>query len=134
MAFETVSQQHGAMEHRWGNRHEVSHSVRVATQGGLVARGRISNVSMSGAFVEAQLHVNVFAYVKVQFNSALDGRPTIIEGQVVRKDTTGFGIEWRELAPEALEALVARRATASPARAPRLVFQRATAVSSLTVE
>jgi hypothetical protein len=112
------------MEHRWGNRHEVSQSVRVATHTGVVARGRITNVSMSGAFVEAPLPTTLLSYVKVQFNSALDGRPTMVEGQIVRKEPNGFALEWRELAPEILNALLARPKTDTQAKAPRLVFHR----------
>ena len=100
-----------------------------------MARGHITNVSMSGAFIEAPLPVSLLSYVRVQFNSALDGRPTMVEGQVVRRDPTGFGLEWRELAPEIVDALVIR-----PSRrpgAPRLVFQRPpgpVAFSGLSVE
>ena len=112
------------MEHRWGNRHEVMQSVRVATDGGMVGRGRIRDISASGAFVEASLSLKLFTRVRIQFNSALDGRPTVIEGEVVRKDFNGYGIEWRELAPEAVAALLARPATGSHANTPRLVFQR----------
>jgi hypothetical protein len=32
---------------------------------------------------------------------------TCVEGQVVRKDATGFGVEWCEFAPEAVRTLVA---------------------------
>ena len=102
-----------------------------------MARGRISNVSMSGAFVEAPLPVTLLSYVRVQFNSTLDGRPTMVEGQVVRKDPTGFGLEWRELAPEIVDALVARPAGRSGNRAPRLIFQRPPspiAFSSVSIE
>jgi hypothetical protein len=136
MVFGSVTTHHLPMEHRWGNRHKVIQTVRVATQGGVVARGRITNVSMSGAFVEAALPVSLLSYVKVQFNSVLDGRPTMIEGQVVRKDPTGFGLEWRELAPEVVDALVSRLPTPSGAKAPRLVFQRPTSpvAFSLSVE
>ena len=77
-------------------------SVRVATDGGMVGRGRIRDISASGAFVEASLSLKLFTRVRIQFNSALDGRPTVIEGEVVRKDFNGYGIEWRELAPEAV--------------------------------
>jgi len=125
------------MEHRWGNRHEVSRSVRVAMHSGVVGRGVIRNVSTSGAFVEAPLPVNLFTYVKVQFNSALDGRPMMVEGQVVRKEPTGFAVEWRELAPAVLEALVSRPARTVQSAPPRLVFQRAataTALSQLSVD
>lgn len=113
-----------AMEHRWGYRHEVIQSVRIAAHGGVMGRGRIRDVSTSGAFVEASLPLKLFTRVRIQFNSALNGRLTVIEGQVVRKDVTGYGVEWRELAPEAVASLVARPAMGVQANTPRLVFQR----------
>jgi hypothetical protein len=119
------------MEHRWGNRHEVSQSVRVAMHGGVAARGRITDVSMSGAFIEASLPVRLLSYVRVQFNAAADGRPTMIEGQVVRKDATGFGLEWRELAPAIVAACISRPANHVQAKYPRLVFQRTSALDAL---
>jgi PilZ domain-containing protein len=117
------------MEHRWGNRYEVRHSVRVATHSGVVARGRIINVSMSGALVDAALPVALLSYVKVQFNSASDGRPTMVQGQVVRKDSAGIALKWREMSPDLVEALGVRPATSPQERIPRLVFQRAAAAS-----
>ena len=96
------------MEHRWGNRHEISQPVHIGTRDGSVARGRTRNVSMSGAFVVSPLPVSLFSYVQVQFTATLNGKrtATAIEGQVVRKDVTGFGIEWCEYAPAAVRALV----------------------------
>jgi len=84
---------------------------------------------MSGALVEAPLPVTLLSYVKVQFNSASDGRPTMFEGQVVRKQPNSFALEWRELSPEIVEAMVARPATSPQERIPRLVFQRVAAAS-----
>ena len=97
----------------------------------MIGRGRIRDISTSGAFVEASLPLKLFTRIRIQFNSALDGRPTVVEGQVVRKDTTGYGIEWRELAPEAVAALAARPATGAQANTPRLVFQRPAASGTL---
>jgi hypothetical protein len=96
------------MEHRWGNRHEVSRPVRLATRSGTAARGQIRNVSVSGAFIASALDVGLFSDVRVQFTTLLDSAvtTTMVEGQVVRKSSTGFGIEWRELEPEAVSALV----------------------------
>jgi hypothetical protein len=133
MVLTRLTRQHVSMEHRWGNRHDLRQSVRIATHSGLIGRGVIRDVSSSGAFVEALLPLKRFCYVKIQFNSALDGRPTTVEGQVVRKDATGFGIEWRELAPEIVAALLSGPARGSQANTPRqsphLVSQRpATAV------
>ena len=98
----------GDMEHRWGHRHEISRAVHLGTRSGLAARGRISNVSISGAFVVSPLRVSVFSDIEVQFTAMVNGRRArmTVEGQVVRKERTGFGIEWHEFAPEAVRALV----------------------------
>jgi hypothetical protein len=103
-----ITPHRGSMEHRWGNRHEISRPVRLWTRGGIVARGRICNVSISGAFVVSPLPVSLFSYVQVQFTAMLNGKrtATAVEGQVVRKDATGFGVEWCEFAPEAVRALM----------------------------
>ncbi len=109
IAANEVSRHRGSMEHRWGHRHEISRPVHLGTGSGIAARGRICNVSISGAFVVAPLPVSLFSYVEVQFTAMLNGKRTFtcVEGQVVRKDATGFGVEWCEFAPEAVRALVA---------------------------
>ena len=103
-----VTRGEAKMEHRWGHRREISRAVHLGTRSGLVARGRICNVSISGAFVVSPLPVTLFAYVHVQFTAMLGGQrtATLVEGQVVRKDASGFGIEWCEFAPESIRALV----------------------------
>jgi hypothetical protein len=101
-------QDEGDMEHRWGHRREISRAVRLGTRSGLAARGRITNVSISGAFVASPLPVSLFSYVEVQFTAMVNGkRATMsVEGEVVRKEGAGFGIEWCEFATEAVRALV----------------------------
>lgn len=96
------------MEHRWGHRREISRSVHLETRSGVAAQGRITNVSISGAFIVSPLPFSLFSYVKVQFTAMLNGKRTLmaVEGQVVRKDEAGYGIEWCEFAPEAVRALV----------------------------
>jgi hypothetical protein len=96
------------MEHRWGNRHTISRPVHLWTRGGIAARGRISNVSMSGAFIASPLAAGVFSYIRVKFTAMLHGKrsESVVEGQVVRRVATGFGIEWSEFAPEAVRALL----------------------------
>src|SRR5262249_29400206 len=103
-----LSHKRGAMEHRWGHRREISRPVRVGTRNGLLARGRITNVSMSGAFVVSPLPVTLFSHVRILFTAMVDGRraSTTVEGQVVRRDASGFGVEWSEFAPECVRSLV----------------------------
>jgi hypothetical protein len=96
------------MEHRWGHRREISRAVRLGTRGGLAARGQITNVSISGAFVVSPLPVSLFSYLEVQFTAMVNGKRAtmMVEAQVVRKEGAGFGIEWCEFAPEAVKSLV----------------------------
>jgi hypothetical protein len=96
------------MEHRWGHRREISRAVHLGTRSGLAARGRLTNVSISGAFVVSPLPVSLFSYIKVQFTAMVNGKRArmAVEAQVVRKEAAGFGIEWCEFAPEAVRALV----------------------------
>jgi hypothetical protein len=122
------------MEHRWGNRHEISSPVDLGTSGGIVARGRICNVSISGAFVESPLPVGLFSDIRVRFTTLLDGKRTTatVDGQVVRKNAIGFGIEWRELAPDALRPLVGRPSARNPREPPRLSLVQPTAAGILS--
>src|SRR5262249_49918931 len=89
------------MEHRWGHRRAISRPVQLQTRSGVAATGRITNVSISGAFVSSALSVGLYSYVHVEFAAMLHGERThmTVEGQVVRKDNSGFGIEWTEFAP-----------------------------------
>ncbi|MGH8137479.1 MAG: PilZ domain-containing protein [Steroidobacteraceae bacterium] len=96
------------MEHRWGQRHEIDRIVRLRTRGGLVARARITSVSISGAFVVSPLPVVLLSYVRIQFTGMRDGGKISVaaEGQVVRRDAIGFAVEWREFAPAAVCAFL----------------------------
>ena len=85
------------MEHRWGQRQAVNRPVHIRTQGGLVGRGYVRDLSVSGAFVATSLPIRLFACVQIVFRGENDGFTTpvaSIEGEVVRKETEGFGIEW----------------------------------------
>jgi hypothetical protein len=126
------------MEHRWGNRHEISKPVHLGTRRSGTAGGQICNASISGAFVASALPVSLFSYVRVQFTVLLNGQwtTTAVEGQVVRKEARGFGIEWRELASEAVKALVAPTSR-SRRETPQLsLYERsaATRLSSTSVD
>jgi PilZ domain len=95
------------MEHRWGNRQDVNRVVDIGTRSGALVRGKVRNVSLSGAFVQADVPVGLFSYVKIQFVGIRGGESvaTQIEGQVVRQGSGGFGIEWLDFATEAVRLL-----------------------------
>ena len=87
------------MEHRWGMRRLCRASVSVSAGPGAVANGRLRNVSMSGAFIETDLPLPVFAQVSVSLRRD-DGADHGIEftATVVRTEPGGVGVEWCETA------------------------------------
>ena len=98
------------MEHRWGHRREINRVVHVETRSGLAARGHVTNVSISGAFINSPLPVRLFTHITVRFTATHHHKRhrMTVEGQVVRTDPSGFGIEWTEFAPEVVRALANR--------------------------
>lgn len=96
------------MEHRWGHRREVSRPVQLQTRGGVIARGRLCNVSTSGGYIATHLPVPLFTNVTVQFTAMVEGKRTraSVEGQVVRRDRGGVAVEWSDFAPEEIRSLM----------------------------
>jgi len=97
------------MEHRLGSRHATDVDVFLRTWGSTVsARGRLRDLSVSGAFISTQLPCRPLLHVTVQI--APNGRPRrsgqSFEGQIVRLAEGGIGIEWAELQPELVAQLV----------------------------
>jgi hypothetical protein len=115
------------MEHRWGSRREISHAVRVRTQGGLVASGVLRNISVSGALLSTDAPLPLSGHLEIQlFAKSRVVRPfATAAAHVVRACPEGFGIEWAELSPPALRFLTHAYAedystvsTAAPRRLP----------------
>jgi hypothetical protein len=79
----------------------------------------MTNVSMSGAFIESHLPARLFSSVQVRFSGLQHGRRMrlTVEAQIVRKGQSGFGIEWQEIDLHAIRAL-ANRPIEVPPRAP----------------
>jgi PilZ domain len=107
------------MEHRLGSRHAADLDVYLRTWGSTVsARGRLRDVSVSGAFIATRLPCRPLLHVTVQI--PLEGQQRrnapLFEGQIVRLDESGIGIEWAELQPELVARLMIQH-TDEPMRA-----------------
>jgi hypothetical protein len=86
------------MEHRFGMRIPCHAPLRIDDGSGLTARGRMRNVSISGAFVETTLALPLHALLTIEVVRK-DGKTDIPRtGRVVRRDADGVGIEWLETA------------------------------------
>ena len=81
-------------------------SVQLRTQGGIVALGRIVNVSLSGALVKTTLKAPLFS--RLQLIIALDREnETQVDAQIVRQTDLGLGVEWSEFGGASIHALMA---------------------------
>jgi hypothetical protein len=97
------------MEHRLGSRHAVDLEVYLRTWGSTVsAKGRLADLSVSGAFVSTQLPCQPLLHITVQIVPEGRTRRTgmSIEGLIARLAEGGIGIEWDELQPELLTQLI----------------------------
>jgi hypothetical protein len=96
------------MEHRWGERVGVDLPVRITGHPFAVRTGRLSNLSVSGAFIRSDLDVRLLARIVVAIE--LPHRPKrdapLIPAFVARKFKDGIGIEWCEFKPPAINRLL----------------------------
>jgi len=108
------------MEHRWGERVPSRLPVRLDLGSQTLVRGRIENVSFSGAFISTAARVPTSARVHVEFRLPRSRilQPYRIPAHVVRVTAHGIGLEWSTFAPRAIRLLFARSAARALARPP----------------
>jgi hypothetical protein len=96
------------MEHRWGERVGVDIPVRITGHPFTVRTGRLANLSVSGAFIRADVDVRLLSRISVAIE--LPRRPKrdapMIPAFVARKFKDGIGIEWCEFKPPAINRLL----------------------------
>jgi hypothetical protein len=90
------------MEHRFGRRIPCSAPLRVTAASGAAARGRMRDVSMSGAFIETSLSLPLHSQITIEVLREDGSGDKPRSACVVRSDATGFGIEWLETADQAI--------------------------------
>ena len=91
------------MEHRWGNRRPCKAHVRVSARGLRLVPGRLRDISMSGAFLEIESPLPLFAQLEIDVLRK-DGSSRSLEfpAVVVRHADGGVGIEWCDPNPGAV--------------------------------
>ena len=90
------------MEHRWGARSSLDVPVRIESETRAVAIAVLRDASVSGAFLCTSARLAPLTRIAVQ----LFGDGTIVEALVVRSASDGYGLEWLDVAPEAIVALL----------------------------
>ena len=107
------------MEHRCGARHTLDFPVSLHAGPHPVAFGSLLDVSASGAYIATSAPLAGMSLITVQLTWG--GRENCFEiaAHVVRTDTHGVGIEWREFAPRRVRALIHGLEEARPQSARR---------------
>jgi len=112
------------MEHRWGERMAVDIPVQVSVPPLLIGTGRITNISISGAWISGRFDLPPLARAFIVFDFSLGGvRESLpLACFVARVRTEGMGVEWRELAPQIVSDLMLFAAGTNHARQQGLVM------------
>ena len=107
------------MEHRWGRRVAMRIPVRLIADSGVPVPAEMENASISGAFVLTVHGVPLGSRLEVELAPAesLGRKPERIAAHVTRSTRVGVAVEWCELAPAPVRALLA---AAQPPAARRL--------------
>lgn len=96
------------MEHRWGRRVPLDIPVRLIGEPHAPVLGRMENVSVSGAFIQVadREPLSVRLEVEVILPDRSRQKAERVTAYVTRRNGTGVGIEWRDLAPAAVRVLL----------------------------
>jgi PilZ domain-containing protein len=97
------------MDHRWGNRIPTDVEVRLACGTRRGGRGRLENVSMTGAFIRTAVRPPLLSQVLVITHADTDEGRKRYEATacVVRDAADGIGVEWIDLDPAMLPVILA---------------------------
>jgi PilZ domain len=96
------------MEHRWGIRIQSDLPIRLDISSRTVD-ARITDVSLSGAFVEVSERIPPEVSVEVQFDLMRSKNSKLYRAaaRVVRRTEQGVALEWFEFAPRVIRTLCA---------------------------
>jgi hypothetical protein len=96
-----------AFEHRWGERFPIDLSVRVTVRSLPEIEGRLKNLSLSGALIEADFvfRLNSLIEISMRLPTPLE-RKTTLKAHVIRKCNADVGVEWCDFGPSAVKELL----------------------------
>ena len=94
------------IDHRWGERFRVDIPVQVAIQALSGIDGRLKNLSLSGALLNACFDLRVHSLIEVTIVTSGWPRQPPVKAYVTRKRHQDVGIEWCEFAHPAVKDLL----------------------------
>src|ERR1700742_933026 len=88
-----------SMDHRWGRRKSTDAPVRFFALPATFGTGRVTNVSVTGAFMETLQELPLATTIYVESIAPVDsGGRRRMAASVVRCAPTGVGLEWCQAA------------------------------------
>ena len=110
-----MTQPRNEMEHRWGERILMNMPVQVSADQAAGIRGRMRNLSLSGALLRVDAHLRLNALIEVSVELPQPSQlPAILLAHVSRKGEEDVGIEWCEFAPIVVKDLLRSFSIRSP--------------------
>jgi hypothetical protein len=110
------------MDTRWGERIQVDFPVRMTAHRFAVRKGRLTDLSVSGASIESNFEPRLQSRIEIAMVSPL--RPKykspVVVGYVTRRHKEGIGVEWCEFAPQVVSELLRNIVTRPHLRVRRL--------------
>jgi hypothetical protein len=95
------------IEHRWGERFPVDLPVQVAVRTLSGIDGRLKNLSLSGALIEADFVLRLHSVIEIRMRLPTPSqRDAILKAHVIRKINAEVGVEWCDFAPSAVKELL----------------------------
>jgi hypothetical protein len=94
-------------EHRWGERFLIDPAVLVTVRALSEIEGRLKNLSLSGALIEADIVFRLNSLIEISMRLPTPSeRETILKAYVIRKCNADVGVEWCDFAPSAVKELL----------------------------
>jgi hypothetical protein len=99
-----------ASVHRWGRRIPLELPVRIEFGGRVLGQGLLRNASLSGGLIETTHELPLFTNLVVLLPATGEAAHETdrLAACVVRRETAGFAVEWRDMACAPLVGLLER--------------------------
>jgi hypothetical protein len=110
-----MTQPRNEMEHRWGERIRMDVPVQVSVDRVTGIRGRMRNLSLSGALLRIDADLRLHALIEVSVELPQSSQPpAVLHAHVSRKREEDVGVEWCEFAPVVVKDLLRSRSMRLP--------------------
>ena len=106
-AMKIITSMRRPVEYRWGNRVALGVPVRWTSRDEHAGSGQLQDASLSGAWIVNDQPLPMFTNLVVEIPRQSNAQRALeLVACVTRRDPRGFAIEWRDMASQAVQALL----------------------------